>query len=366
MYISQTANAAGLRIFAAAVTWCALLAAFASVTFAQKQTASSPAVAVSKFDEFEDLKTDDVMARLDLFAAELTKDQSLRGSIVGYRRNDFPVGSFLREVYGFQDYLVNKRGIAAERVLVVDSGVREKSTTYLKTQLWLVPGGADIPFIPALLVKVNKPRQFDSLLLGDGCLGEFTLVLEEPHDALRFFARALRTDAGANGFVFIHPSRSEPLSKATERARTTKATLTNNYRFPPEKIFVSLEAQRPCAETEFWLAPPNLAIPANTSPRLFFQSQLMAEAEQDRYSIRRVEFLGNGHVRDRVLRSRIPGLREGEIFTKAVLLKDLASLSRLKAIYPVSVTDVAVTSDNEDKSIDLVIVVSERRRGRKQ
>lgn len=366
MYITQTANGASMRILNAVATCCVLLATFGSVTFAQKQTASSPRAEISKFDEFEDLKTDDELARLDLFAAELTKDQNLRGFIVGYRRNDFPVGAFLREVYGFQDYLMNKRGIAAERIRVVDSGIRENSSTYLTTQLWLVPGGADIPFIPAPLVKATKPRWFDSLSLGSGCVGEFTLVLEEPHDALRFFAQALQTDPEANGFVFIHPSRSERLSKATERARTTKATLTNNYRFPPEKIFVSLEARRPCTEIEFWLAPPNLAIPANTSPRLFLQSQLMAEAEQDRYSIRRVEFLGNAHVRDRALRSRIPGLQEGEIFTNAVLRQNLASLSRQSAIDPVSRKDVAAFLDRADKSIDLTIVVSERRRGRKQ
>ncbi len=61
-----------------------------------------------KIDDFGDLKTDDILSRLDLFAQRLGKEEGLKGYIVAYRREDQLLGSFLRYVHGYRDYLVNK------------------------------------------------------------------------------------------------------------------------------------------------------------------------------------------------------------------------------------------------------------------
>jgi uncharacterized Rmd1/YagE family protein len=89
------------------------------------------------------------------------------------------------------------------------------------------------------------------------------------------------------------------------------------------------------------------------------QSQLLREAVEKRYTIRRVEFIGNERTRDNVLRRRIM-FQEGDAFTRKNLIKSLRSVSRLKIIYPVKMSDVIIQLDKPDKIVDLKICVKER------
>jgi surface antigen-like variable number repeat protein len=91
------------------------------------------------------------------------------------------------------------------------------------------------------------------------------------------------------------------------------------------------------------------------------QSSLIRRAQKNKYSIRRVEFIGNEKTRDSVLRKRIL-LQEGNVFTRAILIKSLASVSTLKTIYPVTLNDVVAQLKDEEKTIDVLICFKERRR----
>src|SRR5687767_9568433 len=53
---------------------------------------------------------------------------------------------------------------------------------------------------------------------------------------------------------------------------------------------------------------------------------LIRDAESNEYHVRRVEFLGNKHTRDQVLRERIPLLQEGELISRPSLIKSLESV----------------------------------------
>ena len=89
MNTSHTATAGTIRCFGAVVILFATVVLFNLPTFGQGRTGTGLKIVEVKFDEFEDLMTDSVLARLDLFAAELSKDQNLRGVIVGFRRKTF-------------------------------------------------------------------------------------------------------------------------------------------------------------------------------------------------------------------------------------------------------------------------------------
>lgn len=91
------------------------------------------------------------------------------------------------------------------------------------------------------------------------------------------------------------------------------------------------------------------------------QSSLIRKAQKNRYLIRRVEFIGNEKTRDSVLRRRIL-LQEGNVFTRAILIKSLASVSTLKIVYPVTLNDVVALLNDEEKTIDVLICFKERRR----
>jgi outer membrane protein assembly factor BamA len=112
------------------------------------------------------------------------------------------------------------------------------------------------------------------------------------------------------------------------------------------------------------LAPSSLLVPQGSNIEFVAQSQLIAEAEQNGYTVRRVEFVGNEHTRDMELRRRIPGLQEGEIFRKEILRKNLASLSRLRTIRPVGFDDLEVHLNRNEQTIDLAIFINEQRRAR--
>ena len=91
------------------------------------------------------------------------------------------------------------------------------------------------------------------------------------------------------------------------------------------------------------------------------QSQLIREAEEDQYNVRRVEFLGNAHIRDAILRQRVL-LKEDDLFTKNNLVQSLRNLSRLKIIKPVRLKDVELHLDKAEKAVDIGIRVRERRK----
>ncbi|HSS20689.1 MAG TPA: POTRA domain-containing protein [Pyrinomonadaceae bacterium] len=310
-----------------------------------------------KFDEFKDLTSDDAMARLDLFAAELAKRPAAQGLIVSYRAKNFMRGLRSREVYGFHYYLVNKRGIDPRQTGVLEAGVREENLT----ELWILPRGVNPPVASVTAPKLDAPMQFDSVWLGDSCVGEFTLVPEEPKDALKFFALALREDPEAKGFVLIHPATRGSFRNVTKLAGDSLLTLTRHYQIPPETIASHVESPRRCAQIDLWLAPAEMVIPKSTSPATFFESQLMADAERESYAVRRVEFIGNEHTRDHIIRRRMLQ-NEGDVFRRSLLEQSLKNVSRLRNLRPVDIRDVEVRLNRDNKSIDFAIYLVERRR----
>src|SRR6266850_3631108 len=198
----KTTRLSSWRIAAAAFLFC-----FSDSPFLLVQGQTGGAL---KFDAFGDVKTDDILAHLDLFAQRLGKEERLSGYIVAYRREDQLPGSFLRYIHGYRDYLVNRRGIDPARVSIIEAGTGER----MVTELWLVPKGSNPPQKRSANLQLNAAIQFDGLTLGVGCVGEFTLELQEPSEALRFFASALRSIPAAKGFIIVHPSARGSLIKA--------------------------------------------------------------------------------------------------------------------------------------------------------
>jgi len=95
------------------------------------------------------------------------------------------------------------------------------------------------------------------------------------------------------------------------------------------------------------------------------QTPLLREAIDNRYTLRRIEFIGNETIRDYVLRRRVL-LREGDYFSQRNLVKSLASLNKLRQLYPVTMNDVIVQLERSDKLIDVVLCFRERHSGPKR
>jgi hypothetical protein len=94
-----------------------------------------------KVDEYGNLRFNDEKARLDQFAIQLQNDPTAQGYIIVYGGRVGRAGEAQARADRAKAYLVNNRGISADRIVTVDGGYREQLTT----ELYVVPQGATPP-----------------------------------------------------------------------------------------------------------------------------------------------------------------------------------------------------------------------------
>src|SRR5438105_10540785 len=99
-----------------------------------------------KFDEFGDIKCEDEMARLDNFAIQLQHEPQARGVIIFYGGKTFrgklpQRGEAEARAARLKPYLVQRRGIPANQIIVISGGYDEE----WRAALWIVPPGASMP-----------------------------------------------------------------------------------------------------------------------------------------------------------------------------------------------------------------------------
>lgn len=130
------------------------------IFFALPVKAVSP---ISKFDEFGDINCEDEMARLDNFAVQLQNTPSAQGYIIFYGGRRFRgrlprVGEAAARAGRLKSYLVNRRGLPTEQVVVVNGGYQES----FKIELWIVSPGVEPPepssTVPASEIKFRKGK----------------------------------------------------------------------------------------------------------------------------------------------------------------------------------------------------------------
>ena len=118
---------------------------------------------VPQIDRFGDVKCEDEYARLDNFAIQLQNEPDSKGVIIFYGGQKFrgrlPMrGEAEARAARLQPYLVKRRGIPSERLVVINGGYRES----WQAVLWIVPAGADTPKpelgIPADKIKFRKGK----------------------------------------------------------------------------------------------------------------------------------------------------------------------------------------------------------------
>jgi hypothetical protein len=94
-------------------------------------------------DYYPPIRLNDEKARLDNFAIQLQNDPNAKGYVVvfgGAKAKPAEKQGRIKRAY---DYLVNTRGISADRLVTMEGGTRDVTTT----ELWIVPLGADPPAV---------------------------------------------------------------------------------------------------------------------------------------------------------------------------------------------------------------------------
>jgi hypothetical protein len=94
-------------------------------------------------DYYPPIRLNDEKARLDNFAIQLQNDPNAKGYVVVFGAAKASSAEKQKRIKRAYDYLVNTRGISADRIITMEGGTRDQTTT----ELWIVPLGADPPAI---------------------------------------------------------------------------------------------------------------------------------------------------------------------------------------------------------------------------
>lgn len=204
-----------------------------------------------KLAEFGNISAEGEMACLDRLAQALAETPDARAYLIRYSGRDFPVGLFLRGLYGYRDYLVKSRGIEPGRISVVAGGNKDK----IKTELWLVPGGAAAPEADSKLTFfATTALKFDAFF--PDCPSEVSIHLEELNDHLRLYAEALRGNPNAGSRIVVYPGGRGGLRQAEKTARDTRTLLIKKYGVSAARIVAQArKRRRRCSEIELWVVP---------------------------------------------------------------------------------------------------------------
>ena len=251
-------------IFRAIILCLSVLAL--SVTAMPQENISAP----RKFDTFGDLPADDAMAHLDNFALALSQNPSSTGYMIGYNEQQILPGHFLRRLYGYWDYLVNKRGVNPKHIKILAGGNRDDSMF----ELWLVPDVDPPPTLSSeMQLKPTSALKFDEVSMGVGCEPEFTLDLYELNDGLKFYANMLRENPKSRAWIIIYPNRRDRLSKAAGIARRTKNLLVKDFNIEAKRIVTRVSDRRQaCMKAEIWIAPTGVVPSITTHSNSFNRS----------------------------------------------------------------------------------------------
>lgn len=119
------------------------------------------------FDKFGNVCCEDEKARLDNFMVQLMNEPNTHGYIIFYegrryascydKRPNIPRrGEAVARAARMKPYLIDMRGLAANRLTVINGGYREE----WMAELWIVPNGAPPPVpTPTLQAKDIKFRR---------------------------------------------------------------------------------------------------------------------------------------------------------------------------------------------------------------
>lgn len=241
----------------------------------------SDATKAVKFDEFGDIQSSDLIARLDNFAVELQNRPDVRGFIMVYRsRRDFP-GLNRRLANRMLGYLNYTRGVSADRIVTIDGG----ETSCLSQELWIAPPGsaptARGDAYSRDYVDIESTRKFDEYLYprrGDN-LEEYDIYMDGGN-SLEAFAEALRKEPRATAYIIVYPQYyidhwDETLSNdgvegktikhkrvhldsrgvATQVMREVKSDLIHKHHIAAHRVKVVNGGYRKLRYVELWIVP---------------------------------------------------------------------------------------------------------------
>ena len=192
-------------------------------------------------DEFGDVTCEDLLARADNFLTLLNKNPSMTGLVV----LDSPPSGRDKTPYYRRLILKNFQRLAgpADRLRFY-----RRDAVQLGATLWLLPQGADIPFLEAQLyteapLDLTRPFVWDTIADESPC----------PTFAPNVYAELLKSNKNLRGHIVVHDStRKEALRTGAEWIKE----LTERWGVPRSQLRLFIgKYNKNWYSTEFWLVP---------------------------------------------------------------------------------------------------------------
>lgn len=230
-------------------TLCLILIFLSSITFGQTQFHIENPKA-QKIDEFERASDEKVKMRIDAFFAELKKDSKAQGYIINYGK---PKEIKIRRKQISDS--INFRKYDAMRLSFVDAGY----SRIVKTELWIIPSGADKPYISDKIPQnILEPIRFEKIGVQSESFNQWLFS--------EYFS-ALKSRENVNGYILINANDAE--FAEFEKKIRNYMTFAN---IQTERIFIKKGNPQNPLTTELWFVPKEV-----TSPNFTKKAEKLAE-----------------------------------------------------------------------------------------
>lgn len=212
-----------------------------------------------KFDEFGDIQASDLIARLDNLAIQLANEPLTKAFLIVYRtKRDLP-GLSNRYAHRMKSYLVDSRGVPAERIIIVDGGV----ASCLSQELWIVPPGAAPKPREDAYDNSYRPSvyKFDEHYyhLGNDP-PDYSYWPVAPANLIGYlesFGETLLKDRKLVGYLVAFRDVERDNQHTPQRMlRTERNFLIKEFRINPSRIKTVVGGYREWRTMELWIAQP--------------------------------------------------------------------------------------------------------------
>ena len=215
-----------------------------------------------KFDQFGQLGHCDVTARLDNFAIQLQNQPTAKGAIVSYAPEGEGAGTGKNVLALIEDYLVNSRGLAPDRVETIYGG-RNSDLYHSETELWVVEKGAPLPKTEKRETNVET---FQGLYVDFTPYDSFGVeVVEEMGPGIggstgASFADILHQQKNAVGYVVVY-SGENLTPGAWRRLGQEQIDGFKNFNLEASRFKLIFGGQEKKFHTQYWILPNNAPPP---------------------------------------------------------------------------------------------------------
>ncbi len=155
--------------------------------------------------------------------------------------------------------------------------------------------------------------------------------------AKAFVADEILKLAGIKSNMFASPAVVETASEVIRRAYLNRGYVRVQVKVAPEYEVISPRSK---------MGLVGIAININ---------------EGSVYQLRRLEFVGNDETRDRIIRRKVL-LQEGTTYSQDLMDKSLRQINSLKLFETLTMADVEINTDEQQKAVDLLIHFKEIKR----